>query len=577
MAIRKRLKNLGAASCCLCFLLACFYVVFALYDTRFWNVIRSGSAVYVLLTFALVLCTASILICLFNWLKESRKADGRTTCDEERLRVRASFFTGGFDLKHALRIAAAIVLCWVPYMVVLYPGVLTYDPIWQIMQCLGSGALDNLTPVDGGYSFSAHKPIIHTWLLGFFVFLGEGVFGSQATGIFIMMVLQCLCTAISLAVMCSYCYRLGAPIWLRRITVLFCALFPFIPIYAMSGFNDALFDWLYVGWFVCFIEIVLSKTECLAKAPFAATFAALGLLLSFTKTPGVYLVLIAVVALALIYRRHIKALAIAALLPTLTMLVIMPMVVYPLANVTKSTSNEALGVLYHSTAAYVQQHPDEVTDSERNAIDKVLIYDELAERYDPQSHDPTKRLQRVERTTEDVFRYMLAWMSMGVRHPGTYAKATVSTLLPFCSPDTSFECYLDETPWTISKFIEGLPQGNERLNDAIDRFDIEDVLAFDDVKHKMQAAFTKLRSIPILGWLFGLGLYATWIPLFFVIGILVARREWTPAIIPVVLSLLLLMVSPLAMSRYALPFVLTCPLMLGVLFSHARPSFIPTE
>ena len=55
----------------------------------------------------------------------------------------------------------------------------------------------------------------------------------------------------------------------------------------------------------------------------------------------------------------------------------------------------------------------------------MLVYDELAKRYQPELSDPVKAMYRKTATPRDWLAYGQAWASQMIRHPGCYLSATI--------------------------------------------------------------------------------------------------------------------------------------------------------
>ncbi len=605
---RRCVFDLGVGSCVLVALLSLFFACTGVFGSIGWSLYLSGSLsfdaqlVELLLENApwaliVMLVCFAVLVVAFAWIKNRFSFDGAVrgegfdgdvagrgcfAVDDEAGDEFPPFFVGAFDVSHVVRCGAVMLACWIPYIVVFAPGILTYDSLWSVLQSLGSGALPMISPLDDAGSFSAHKPIIHTWLLGAFVLAGEAA-GSQSAGVFAFILIQVVATALSLGVGFCYLARIHAPLSFRRASLLFCALFPFIPIYALSCFNDSMFSWLYVLWFVCVAEVVRTRAASLESPLFALAFACLGICLALTKNPGVYLVVATILLLGLVYRRMLASRRImvgmgAALLSAgLVSFVLMPYVVYPLASVVGSSSNEALGTLYQTTAAYVASHGDEVTADERDSIDAVLDYDGLASAYDPVTQDPVKTLQRADVDGEAMWDYLATWVQMGMKHPETYLVAAAIVPMPFFCPAAEFTYYDDASPKDVDYYLETMPRDTEEQRAALERLSIEIDPAMDGAKNLLRSALDALHSPPVIGGVFGLGFWATWVPLLFIVGVFVAHRRWLPLCIPVALSIALLLISPWAMARYALPLVYTAPLLLGVLVSKGCNTRMPNH
>ncbi|MBX9032546.1 DUF6020 family protein [Gordonibacter massiliensis (ex Traore et al. 2017)] len=571
-------------------LLSIFFAGTGVLGTIGWSAYQSGTfaldeslakALVAGLPFALFCAIACFfaLLTVFSRLKyrselRIENPDSASTDENERKHAAArkgiAFFTGSWSVRCVARTALLVLVCWIPYLVLYAPGVLTFDPLWSIMQCFGSGALPMITPLDGGGAFSAHKPLVHTWILGGFLLAGNA-FGSQTIGLFLYVLLQCVCMAASLAAACCYLAKLGVSWRVRCGALVFCAAFPFIPLYAVNCFNDVMFSWIYLLFLIATIEVVRTRSTVLHRVGFTATYAFLGVALACTKNPGIYLVLITVAIEALVYRRNLIRFAIPFFTPLLISAFVLPMFVYPAADVVSGSSSEALGPLYQSTAAYANRYPQEITDDERSAINAVLEYDALSSTYDPVTQDPVKTLQRTEATGEDKLRYFAAWVHMGMKHPEIYLVSIGLVPMPFCCPSAEFTYYDNSAPTTIDYYLEGFDSPSPQLAQAMAHLDVNENPAFDEARTTLRTALSTVGSIPVLGWPLGLGFWASWVPLFCVVGICVSRRRWTPTLVPTFLSVALLALSPWAMARYALPLVLSAPLLIGVLYARIEP------
>lgn len=464
-------------------------------------------------------------------------------------------------------LTAVTFFLWMPYIILLYPGILTYDSLWSLAQANGAGSLPMFLGSDGNAAFSSHKPIIHTWVLGLFLFLGK-LIGSEALGLFALAVLQALFAAFAFALTCCYLGRIGVPSIMRVIALVFCCLFPFFPIYVMSFFNDTLFSIFYLLWSVLITEIVASNGSRLQSPLFLIALFCSGLMLACFKTPGVILIVITLVILAFLYRADMFRIVICAGVTAILVIGLMPAMIFPLANVEPTRSNEAFGPLFQMTAACVKYHDDDLSDYERNAIDGVLYYDKLAEAFSFETVDSVKALQRSDANPEDLLEYIETWARIGVRHPLTYLASALIVPAPFFCPTYPFSYYDDASPRDVAYYQEGLVRDHPSAEPAIANTDLISPPAFNNERHALRGAIDWLASLPIIGWLFSLGLWATWLPICCLCIIAIWNKRFFPALIPTVLSLLLLLISPWAMARYALPLIFSIPLLAGIAFSR---------
>lgn len=99
-----------------------------------------------------------------------------------------------------------------------------------------------------------------------------------------------------------------------------------------------------------------------------------------------------------------------------------------------------LSVPFQQTARYLREYPDDVTASEKKAINRILDYDVLAEKYNPELSDPVKITFRFRDNDDDpkldgyMKDYFKAWFAMLRRHPGVYIQATLNNIYSYNDP-----------------------------------------------------------------------------------------------------------------------------------------------
>lgn len=65
-------------------------------------------------------------------------------------------------------------------------------------------------------------------------------------------------------------------------------------------------------------------------------------------------------------------------------------IIFPYLKITPGSTKEMLSVPFQQTARYIKEYSDEVTEKEKEVIDRVLNYDTLSERYDTDRSDKVK-------------------------------------------------------------------------------------------------------------------------------------------------------------------------------------------
>ncbi|WP_418244665.1 hypothetical protein [Ellagibacter isourolithinifaciens] len=166
-----------------------------------------------------------------------------------------------------LTLFLALAIAWLPYLVLFFPGIVMYDTTWELFQTQGSGALTmgRAHLADTTAAFTDHKPLVHMLLIGLLFNLGKTIC-SQTLGIFLVTLLQYIAMAWSFAFLLKYCRTVSGLRGVQLVGLLFFALFPTFPMYAVSPFNDCIALAAFVVWAIYFAEAIRTKGTSLQSS-----------------------------------------------------------------------------------------------------------------------------------------------------------------------------------------------------------------------------------------------------------------------------------------------------------------------
>lgn len=458
---------------------------------------------------------------------------------------------------------AALFALWSFWIIAFYPGSMFYDTFYQISQ---SYPMDS--PVNFGVwyvpnvlvdaHFSDHHPIFDTLIYGLFAQVSDGLTGSWNAGLFVLACMQALATAVVFSYGLATAREFGAPRSFCAMAFLFFGLVPIYGHYASLNMKDSLFSPVYILWFVLFARVVRTKGASLKSARFFAVILAVGILASLTKKTGVYIVGISFAVLAVVYRGVWVRCALQAVGVFAVMSVFLPRVIFPLLDVVPGGKQEILGTVFQQTARYVAVHGDQVTPGQRDAIDAVLNYDTLAERYNPRWADPVKYDFVHDAPGVAWAEYARAWVQQGFEHPWTYVEATVAPIIGFLSPTG------------MAQVRSGVWDTDHGGTDLVGQ-----PASLDGVRDFAQVVFDGVASVPVLSVVMMVALYATWVPAFGFWTSLADFPRWLALYVPVVLTVATVFLSPMFDTRYALPLIYSAPLLvcfLGASMAERRGS-----
>ena len=309
---------------------------------------------------------------------------------------------------------AAVLFCWLPHLAVSYPASMNSDTQSQFDQILG------LLP------WSKHHPTLLAFFLLGTTRLGHAL-GSGNAGLFAYVLVQAVFAAAVIGYSQWIMRRLCAPVWLRALSLALCA---FAPVYC-DNITVILKDVPYsYAMLLMLCEMVRQRFLEKEGDGFSAGFVlrmTLSAFLMLRMRPNgamVWTPICAALFLGTRGRKRRAAIAAVAALPFLLGAgfdAAFDARFHPQA----ASLGEALSLPFQQTARFVSEYASEVTDEERAAIDGVLVYDELAKRYQPELSDPVKAMYRKTATPRDWLAYGQAWASQMIRHPGCYLSATI--------------------------------------------------------------------------------------------------------------------------------------------------------
>lgn len=480
-------------------------------------------------------------------------------------------------------LSIAIVVAWLPYLVLFFPGIVMYDTTWELFQTQGSGALTmGRCELEGAIStaaFTDHKPLFHTLLIGALFNIGKMV-GSQTLGVFLITLFQYLTMAFAFAFLLKYCHRVTGLRGVQLVGLLFFALFPTFPMYAVTPFNDCLAVAAFVVWAVHFAEATRTRTDSLSSKKELFVLVAWGAAAALLKKPNAYIIVACAIILAIWARKHIVTIAVQGLAPAAICLIVVPVCIYPVLNVAPGDKGEMLGTLFQQTVTYALNNEDKLSDSDREAIDKIINLDKAIGSYTPNTFDSAKLYYRNSETSSELFDYLGIWAKQGADDPLCYLSAFAKIQYPWVYPSNTMDFYsieYDSIRELVAAQNADYTQG--KTLEVWHALDYKAPSLFEGARDALITFLYTFEKVPGAGLLLSVALYATWIPLALtLIGMTSRKRKISlAALAPMYVSMAVLFISPLVMCRYALPVFALTPLAFAIALSGTKQGEIQRE
>lgn len=453
--------------------------------------------------------------------------------------------------KHPFIISLVIIiLCWLPYIISFYPIILSPDPSYQIKQFFGirTKYADYAILLDENVVLTNHHPVIHTILLGGCLKLGSLIVNDNF-GLFLYSFIQIIILSCTLSYTIKYMME-HTNISSKFIFafLLIYGLVPLFPLYAMSGVKDVIFSSFVVLYTIYLHKIISTKGNNFKIKDYIKLFLIMILVILF-RNNGLYVILLSFPFLFFLVKNNWKKFGILFIL-VLSFYGCFDKVILPAFKITPGSIREVLSIPFQQTARYVKYHEDELTDSDKEIIDKVLGYDDLAERYNPELSDPVKNDFNKYTSKDDLKEYFKVWFKGLLKEPGTYINATINNVYGYFYPE--------KLSWYIYyKF-------DDRILD--DGFDYH-YNSLDNMRDILSSFALFFPLIPLIGLLANIG-FTTWLIFAFVCYILYKKRYRELIVyLPALITILICVASPAnTYFRYVLPCVFSLPFLFSILF-----------
>lgn len=450
-----------------------------------------------------------------------------------------------------LLIFAGLLLCWLPWFLYDFPGVMSPDSISQFSQATGLKG------------YSDHHPVMHTLLISLCYKVGFGLTGSTNAGIACYTIVQMLLLSLIETGCLSLLAQKGVSRRLLVLWFLFWGLVPYNGIFAVTMWKDVLFS-AFMLLYVMELFVLLSAKQLSWKKHWKllAGLALSGWLVCMFRSNGLYVFLFMLPFTLIAFRKNLKLMGgLQILVLALALLVKGP--VYDAWDVEKPHFTESLSIPLQQVACVVS-NGRELTEDQKESINQIVDISLIPDYYNPVISDPIKALvlyNNADYLEEHKGEYFRLWLQIGLQHPGDYVQAFIDQTKGYWFP----------APATL------------RTNEGISPNEIG--LSWPKILRgmvpvKISEILLKLPDIlPVYGILWSIGAF-TWLLLFLtVFQFLYGKKEYLLLYLPFIgVILTLLIATPVASDiRYAYSVLLGMPFLISAALLTRRAEALPPE
>lgn len=430
---------------------------------------------------------------------------------------------------------AAFFVSYVPALLASMPGFFCYDAETESYEVFT-------------FKYSNHHPIIHELLLGNLLRLGNRLFGTYNAGITIFVLLQMMVMSCILAYLLTTLCRYGLGKVRLTVSFVFLALFPTVQMFMVCTAKDVLFS----GGIILFITLLIRAAH--EKASPYLLFVSVCMILFF-RNNGIYIMPLFCILVFFLEKRLRKILPV--LITGIVFYLVVTEALIAFLPVKRGEKGEMLSVPMQQLARVHSLDRDSFSEEELEIL-YSMIPEVILENYNPKLADNIKVNFLEDNFKADPGKYALLWANTFLKKPGIF-----------------FDAFgiMTDGYWYLSAPItgyEGYKVGNEIYSEsAYFQFMIETpgvakpVLAGLNRFYKSLSLDISWQKIPVLSIIL-LPSFYIWVFLFSYNEAIKEKKNifrtvfWLPALL-----ILTMLLGPIALVRYALPFYLMIPVYLA--------------
>lgn len=503
--------------------------------------------------FCFLLCSAVLLFLLFVFPQLLLRIE----------KGRGSQYFYGIDERKLFPVVwAFIFVMWIPAYLILYPGVLAYDMISQVGSALG-----RIT--------NNHHPVLHTWLIRFFLKTGDALLDDYEFGIGLLSLLQMLILSYALARLVLLLKKKKVPALLVVLTALFSAGWFMNACLSVTMIKDSLHA-AFLVLFIChFTEIATNPSEYCKRRQNYPAFPVVSFLMCAFRNNGIYIYLFCFAVLLLLRiskinkARSYAALIVVILLPPL-MYQIYTGPVFDAFDIAQTESREALSVPIQQLQRVAVKRAAELTDEQTERmsyyIDNLEWMTTPVQNYDPFIADPAKSCFYSEHYDNDPRAFWKFYLQIGKQFTKEYVAAFLSNTLGYWYPGYFEYSYVIYENYPSEMFEEPLERKSIWNSQILKKY-YESVCSSDFWR---KTPFLRMFFVPgFTIWFLLCALLSAWEkPSFY--------TRVFPIFLPLIAQYGIMLLSPMSSFRYSWPLYLMLPLAFIAIWGNSGAQTVET-
>ena len=361
-----------------------------------------------------------------------------------------------------------ILTCWLPYLIIKYPG----SPGWDFYHYLNNYySYDNV--------LTQHFPLIY--VLASMQYIKFGLFIKNVNiMLFLLTLTHAFIMAYSFAYIFKYLKKWKTPYRTRWLLLIFYSVMPLFPNYATTIYHDTIYASLVLIFSLMLTDLYSDNNK---PTKFYLKISLISLLICLTRKNGIYIVFPTNICLLIkfiiknkIDRKIIKS-----------FFCIIPIVFFFISEAffdlyyVKTSYLEAMAIPIQTISRYSRYHQNDISKEELDDINGIIDFKKAGEEYEPKIVDKVRNnYANYYATNKEIKDFFKTWGILFLRHPDTYIQATVNNNYPLYYPFTNatftffkvkeeenYDTYIEfKRPNNLNKHVNNLKNFNQAMNNV---------------------------------------------------------------------------------------------------------------
>jgi hypothetical protein len=323
---------------------------------------------------------------------------------------------------------AVIFICWLPYLIIFFPGIFSTDSMVEFGMGLGTE------------TFSAHHTIIHTLLMSAFIRLGAAL-GSYNLGTALYSITQMAVMSAIFSFVLRYLAYRNVRLSVRVLLLAYFALYPVNALYSITGWKDIIFGGLCLLLFIMLVEIFRRPHEMLYSKYRIAAICIVSILFALFRNNAVYALVLFVPFFLFALQKYWKRLVPMVLVCAFAIYVF-NWCAFSVFNIRKPDVVEAMSVPLQQIARTVTAHKEKLTQRELDELSRYFLVEELPKLYNPRLSNPVKwEGFKAYEFQRDATGFVKIWAQLGLKYTQTYISSFLYNSYGYWYPDVDYWIY----------------------------------------------------------------------------------------------------------------------------------------